>query len=233
MRRSLARLLVRQGRLGQALDELDELSKRQLNAGQLDAMIETMREMSAMAGDNPAVKAILAERFLKRGCPDEALLELERIAAIHEGAGRTDKAAETLRQAADTAWMIGSHGRAYALYDRVLALAPDNVTLRQAYINCLLQGGRRDDTATQQRAIAATFWGAHKVQETIAALHQVIVLDPRDAGSYAQLGEALSSVGEYAQAERVYRRLVRLTPDDPIIRAKQTAMAMLAREGKS
>jgi len=54
------------------------------------------------------------------------------------------------------------------------------------------------------------------VQETIAALHQVIVLDPRDVESYSLLGEALASVGEYAQAERVYRRLVRLTPDDPI-----------------
>jgi len=70
------------------------------------------------------------------------------------------------------------------------------------------------------------------VQETIAALHQVIVLDPRDAESYGLLGEALASVGEYGQAERVYRRLVRLTPDDPVAKAKQAAMVMLIRENR-
>ncbi len=232
IRRRLAALYHEAGRLGQALDELDALSTAQLNVGRLDAMVETLHQMSALAGDNLTVKAHLVERYFKRGCPDEALLELDAIAAIHQAAGRPDDAAEALRQAADTAWMIGQHDRAFLLYDRVLALAPDNVTLRQAYINCLLQGGRQQDAADQQRMIARRFWDARRVQETIAALHQVIVLDPRDVESYSLLGEALASVGEYAQAERVYRRLVRLTPDDPIAKAKQTAMAMLARENK-
>jgi tetratricopeptide (TPR) repeat protein len=230
IRRRLAQLYHEAGRLGQALDELDALSTAQLNAGRLDAMIETLHQMSALAGENLTVKAHLVERYLKRGCPDEALLELDAIAAIHVRAGRPDDAAEALRQAADTAWMIGQHDRGLALYDRVLELAPENVTLRQAYINCLLQGGKQKEAADQQRAIARRFWDQRRVQETIAALHQVIVLDPRDVESYSLLGEALASVGEYAQAERVYRRLVRLTPDDPIAKAKQTAMAMLARE---
>lgn len=233
IRRRLAALYNELGRLGQALDELDDLSTRQLNVGKLDAMVETLHQMSAMAGENLTVKAHLVERYFKRGCPDEALLELDHIADIHQRAGRPNEAAEALRQAADTAWMIGQHARAFDLYDRVLALAPDNVTLRQGYINCLLQGGRQKDAADQQRAIARHFWDARRVQETIAALHQVIVLDPRDAGSYGQLGEALASVGEYAQAERVYRRLIRLTPDDPIAKAKQAAMAMLVRENRA
>jgi tetratricopeptide (TPR) repeat protein len=233
IRRRLAALYNEQSRLGQALDELDDLSTRQLNAGKLDEMVETLHQMSALAGENLTVKAHLVERYFKRGCPDEALLELDHISEIHQRAGRPNEAAEALRQAADTAWMIGQHDRAFTLYDRVLALAPDNVTLRQAYINCLLQGGRQKDAADQQRVIARRFWEARRVQETIAALHQVIVLDPRDAGSYGQLGEALASVGEYAQAERVYRRLVRLTPDDPVAKAKQAAMAMLARENRA
>lgn len=232
IRRRLASLYNEQGRLGQALDELDDLSTHQLNAGRLDAMIETLHQMSALAGENLAVKTHLVDRYLRRGCPDEALAELDRISDIQRRAGRPDEAADALRQAADTAWMIGQHERAFALYDRVLALAPENVTLRQAYINCLLQAGRQPEAATQQRSIARRFWEARRVQETIAALHQVIVLDPRDAESYGLLGEALASVGEYGQAERVYRRLVRLTPDDPVAKAKQAAMAMLVRENR-
>jgi tetratricopeptide (TPR) repeat protein len=233
IRRRLAALYHERGRLGQALDELDDLSTQQLNAGQLDEMIATLHQMSAMAGDNLKIKGHLAERYLKRGCPDEALREFAEIAAIHQRAGHMDDAANILRQAADIAWMIGQHDRAFTLYDQVLELAPENVMLRQAYINCLLQAGRQQEAADQQRAIARQFWETHRVQETIAALHQVIVLDPRDAESYSQLGEALASVGEYAQAERVYRRLVRLTPDDPIAKAKQAAMAMLARESQA
>jgi len=232
IRRRLASLYSEQGRLGQALDELDDLSTHQLNAGRLDAMIETLHQMSVLAGENLTVKAHLVDRYLRRGCPNEALAELDQISDIQRRAGRLDEAANALRQAADTAWMIGQHERAFALYDRVLTLAPDNVTLRQAYINCLLQAGRQSEAVTQQRLIARRFWEARRVQETIAALHQVIVLDPRDAESYGLLGEALASVGEYGQAERVYRRLVRLTPDDPVAKAKQSAMAMLIRENR-
>ena len=43
---------------------------------------------------------------------------------------------------------------------------------------------------------------------------------------------AVKRLGEYGQAERVYRRLVRLTPDDPVAKAKQAAMAMLVRENR-
>ncbi|HET8629317.1 MAG TPA: tetratricopeptide repeat protein [Thermomicrobiales bacterium] len=230
VRQRLAALYQAQGRLGQALDELDDLATQQLNAGRLIEMVDTLKQMSALAGDNLAVKSRLADLYLKRGFPAEALRELDAVAAIHQRAGRQVEAAEALRRGADTAWMIGERERAYALYDQVLALAPENVTLRQAYINCLLQGGRQAEAAEQQRTIARTFWEQRRPQDTIAALHQVIVLDPRDADSYNRLGEALASVGEYAQAERVYRRLVRLTPDDPQARARQTAMAMLAKE---
>ncbi|HEX5505356.1 MAG TPA: tetratricopeptide repeat protein [Thermomicrobiales bacterium] len=233
VRQRLAALYQAQGRLGQALDELDDLATQQLNAGRLLEMVDTLKQMSALAGDNLAVKSRLADLYLKRGFPAEALRELDVVAGLHQRAGHQAEAAEALRRAADTAWMIGERERAFALYDQVLALAPESVTLRQAYINCLLQGGRQAEAAEQQRTIARTFWEQRRPQDTIAALHQVIVLDPRDADSYNRLGEALASVGEYAQAERVYRRLVRLTPDDPQARARQTAMAMLAKEQRT
>lgn len=230
IRQRLATLYDERGRRGQALDELDALAAQQLRAGQLDAMVETLRRMSALAGNHLAVKARLADRFLHRGFPDEALREYDAIATIHEQAGRHDEAAEALRQAAELAWMLSQRDDAFAFYDRALALAPENIGLRQAYINVLLQGGRQAEAAEQQRAIARACWDRRQIPETIAALHQAIVLDPHDTGSYNRLGEALAAVGEYTQAERVYRRLIRLTPDDPLAQARQAAMATLAKE---
>ena len=66
--------------------------------------------------------------------------------------------------------------------------------------------------------------------EAIAALHQVIGLTPDDMTAYYQLGEALSSMGEYLQAEKVYRRIVLMNPDDAVAQAKATAMAALKEQ---
>ena len=45
-----------------------------------------------------------------------------------------------------------------------------------------------------------------------------------------QLGELLSSAGEYRQAERVYRRILSITPDDDIALAKANAMSALGEQ---
>lgn len=223
MRQWLTALYHQQGRLGQALDELDALAERLAETGRLNEMADTLRQMSTLGGDNLLAKTRVADRLLKRGFPEEALRELEGIADIYQRAGQIAEAARALRRAADTAWMIGQRNYAYELYSRILTLAPDDIGPRQAYINCLLQGGRQAEAAAQQRAIAETFREQQQVQETIAALHQVIALDPQDVEAYTWLGEALSSVGEHAQAEQVYRRLAHLTPQDPLDQAQQAA----------
>jgi predicted TPR repeat methyltransferase len=66
--------------------------------------------------------------------------------------------------------------------------------------------------------------------EAVAALHQVIGLTPDDMTAYYQLGEQLASMGEYHQAEKVYRRVVLMNPDDAIANAKATAMAALREQ---
>ncbi len=50
--------------------------------------------------------------------------------------------------------------------------------------------------------------------------------------AYYRLGELLSSMSEYRQAEKVYRRIVLMDPDDAVAQAKATAMASL-KEQKS
>lgn len=227
--RRLAALFTLQGNIGQALDELDELSRRQLQMGQLPGMLETLGQMSALAGDNIAVKNRLVGLYSARGFPRQALRELDRIATIHERAGRPSGAAEALRQSAELAEMIGDRQDATGRYERALALAPHNLGLLQGYINTLLREGRRADAVGHQRTIARTHLAQQEVPAAIAALHQVLVLDPHDIDGHFQLGELLSSAGEYAEAERVYRRLLRLRPDDPLAQEKQLAMAELAK----
>lgn len=227
--RRLAALYTLQGNIGGALDELDTLARRQLADSQLQGMLETLGQMSSLAGDSVAVKQRLVGLYASRGFPREALGELNRIVTIHERAGRPVEAAEALRQSAELGGLIGDHEEASRSYERAVTLAPADTGLRQAYVNALLRAGRHTDAAGQQRAIAQLLWEAGQLPPAIAAFHQVLNLDPRDVESHHRLADALSSVGEYGEAERVYRRLLRLTPDDPVVAEKQAALAALTR----
>lgn len=226
--RRLAALQTLQGNIGGALEELDALARRQLEHGQLEAMRETMGQMSSLAGDSVAVKNRVVGLYAARGFPREALRELERIVTIYERAGRLSEAADTLRRCAELAEMIGAPDEAGDCYLRALRLAPTDTALRQAYVNVLLRSGRRADAVEQQRIIARALGEASDLTGAIAAFHQVLVLDPGDVESHHGLADALSAAGEYGEAERVYRRLVRLAPDDPVAAEKQAAMAALA-----
>ena len=90
--------------------------------------------------------------------------------------------------------------------------------------------GRLSDAAEHQRAVVDLAIKHGRKHEAIAALHQVIGLTPDDMTAYYQLGEALSSMGEYHQAEKVYRRIVLMSPDDAVAQAKATAMAALKEQ---
>lgn len=227
--RRLAALYTLQGNIGGALDELDTLARRLLADSQLEGMLETLGQMSSLAGDSVAVKQRLVGLYASRGFPREALAELNRIVTIHERAGRPFEAAEALRQSAELAELIGDHEEASRGYARAVTLAPADTGLRQAYVNALLRAGRQSDATGHQRAIAHLLWDAGQLPSAIAAFHQVLNLDPRDVESHHRLADALSSVGEYGEAERVYRRLLRLTPGDLVVAEKQAALAALAR----
>jgi tetratricopeptide (TPR) repeat protein len=104
------------------------------------------------------------------------------------------------------------------------------VANRSALVNLYLQVGRLSEAAEHQRAVVDLALKYGRKHEAIAALHQVIGLTPDDVTAYYQLGEALSSMGEYQQAEKVYRRITLMSPDDAVAQAKAMSMAALREQ---
>lgn len=133
----------------------------------------------------------------------------------------------SLVRAAELAWTTGLADETFALYDRIIALAPNAVEHRHGVVAYDLQLNRIEQAAAHQRAIIDLSLREGRRHEAIAALHQVIGLTPDDLSAYFQLGDLLAGAGEYGQAERVYRRILQLAPDDPIAQANATAMAAL------
>jgi tetratricopeptide (TPR) repeat protein len=227
---ALAEAYSRTNQLGSALTVLDELAMSHRKGGRLDDMASVLRQMSQLAPSNIKVKSRLVDAYLQRGFVAEARAELIQRADLEERAEKTKEAIISLQRAADLSWNLGFPQETFNLYDRILALDPEDVSNRSALVNLYLQVGRLSDAAEHQRAVVDLAIKNGRKHEAIAALHQVIGLTPDDMTAYYQLGEALSSMGEYLQAEKVYRRIVLMNPDDAVAQAKATAMAALKEQ---
>ncbi|MDQ3044230.1 MAG: hypothetical protein M3R06_03630 [Chloroflexota bacterium] len=228
--RSLSDALARNGQLGAALAVLDGLAAHFRTSGNLDEMADTLRQMSEMAPTNIKVKARLIDTYLQRGFVAEARAELLRRAELEERLGLIHETAVSLEKAGDLAWNLGDHEETFRLYDQIIALEPEVVDHRHAIVTLYLQDSRVAEAANHQRAIVDISIRENRRHEAIAALHQVIGLTPDDLTAYYQLAELLGSIGEYGQAERVYRRIQFLAPHDAIAQAKVTSMASLREE---
>ena len=227
---ALADAYGRAGQVGSALTVLDQLAMSHRKSGRLDDMATVLRQMSQLAPSNIKVKSRLVDAYLQRGFVAEARAELIQRADLEERASLTKDAVVSLQRAADLSWNLGLQHESFTLYDRMLALDPEDVGNRSALVNLYLQVGRLSEAAEHQRAVVDLALKHGRKHEAVAALHQVIGLTPDDLTAYYQLGEALSSMGEFQQAEKVYRRIVLMDPEDAVAQAKAMSMASLREQ---
>ncbi len=228
VRQTYAELLLEVGRRNEGIRELRSLAQSHEQSGNLSAMAGAMRMISEAVPDSIEIKEMLVGVYLRRGILDEALYELEAIAQLRHEVSDTDGAIEAYSKAAEIACAMGNFALGNDLYDRGVATDPNNVPVRHAAVAFYLQTGSVNRAAEHLREIVRIALLEGDPDEAVAALHQIIGLAPDDLSSYHKLGEVLTAMGEYKQAERVYRRLSDLAPDDPVLHAKQSALAVLA-----
>jgi tetratricopeptide (TPR) repeat protein len=210
----LADLYFRQGNLRQALAELTELVAHYEQENQLDRALDILQHMARLAPSNPAVHKRLSHLYIRRGYIDKGLEELDRLSELQQKRGMIEEAVQSLQQSAEIYWTMGQHDRAYQVYDRIARLAPDDISARQQLVNLHILAGRLADALEEQRNIARIALRHKDTETAIAALHQVLALSAADRWGLRQLGDLLAAVGEHGQAARLYRRLVKLEPDD-------------------
>jgi tetratricopeptide (TPR) repeat protein len=228
IRTGLADLQVAAGRTAEGVRELRYIAERYEQAGNLDRMVDAMRHISAAVPNNVEMKAKLIEGYIQRGVPEDAMRELRLLGDLHLKRGRMSDAASAYTRGAEIASTTGNFRRAMDLFDRAIGADPENVGVRHAAVAYYIMTGAVDKATEQLREVVRIALQMQDPDEAVAALHQIIGLSPAEASAYHKLGEVLTSLGEYAQAERVYRRLAAFTPDDPVLTAKQSALAALA-----
>ncbi len=216
----LADLYFRRGDLKQALAELTELVAHYEQKNQIDRALEILQHMVRLAPSNIGVHKRLSHLYIRRGYIDKGLEELETLAELQQKKGLIDDAVRSLRQMAEIFWTMGRHDRAYQIYDRIVHLAPDDVSAHQELVNLHILAGRLADALEEQRNIARIALNHKETETTVAALHQVLALDPQDRWALRELANLLAVIGEHAQALRLYKRLIRLEPNNAEIQAR-------------
>lgn len=216
----LADLYFRQGNLRQALAELNGLATHYEQTNDLDRALEVLQQMVRLAPSNLAVRRKLATLSIRRGFVDRGLSELETVAELQQKKGMIEEAVRSLQQIAEIYWTMGRQDRAYQAYGRIVQLVPHDVAARQQLVNLHILAGRLADALEEQRTIARIALERKETETAIAALHQVLALNPEDRWALRELGDLLSAIGEHGQAVRLYRRLARLEPEDTEVAAR-------------
>lgn len=219
----LADIYFRQGKLNEALAQLDELATHYESRQDLDRAIESLDYGAKLAPNNIGNSRRLAQLNLRRGYIDKGLEGLERVAELQRRAGQLKDAVASLQQAAEVYQMLGQMDNARETYDKIVKIAPNDVEARQWLSIMYTLAGRTRDAITEKKQLVRIFLQQRDYESAIAELHQIYGLDQNDPETLFQLGDVLMRREEYEQAMRTYARLAKLGVDLERVEALQAA----------
>ena len=226
----LADIYFRQGHLTDALGELNDVLVSYQKVGDTEKTLETLGHMSRLAPNNIAVRRKLSELYLKLGMTDQGVSELNTLAELQLKAGLLKDAMRTYGKAADLHYTLGQHDKAIGIYERIVRIAPRDLSARDQLVNMYVQAGKIKEAIASERALADLFIQEGRADDAIAALHQLLALAPEDVPALYALAKQLTAIGEYGQAARLYARLLRLDPENDHLPSLQSEMQRLAEE---
>jgi tetratricopeptide (TPR) repeat protein len=224
-----AEILEQSGSGTAALQTLEELLRRQESSHQYADAIVTLEAMIVMSPGNTRLRGRVVENCLKVGKFEQAIDQLVTQGRLFHKSGRLTEAEAPIHRAIEIVTMTSDWEQVTKLHRLLISFAPEETRLRHAAVATYVQYGRTTDAIDQLREIVRIAREHSNLDEAIAASHQMLALDPNDPAAYHQLGELLVLIQEYNQADRVYRRLANLVPDDHAVKAKRSAIAALTR----
>jgi len=121
------------------------------------------------------------------------------------------RAAERLEDAIWSAWMYHGHDEAEAALERAAAdMAAGRFDIAETRLAILVR--RRPDWAEAWNKQATLHYLRGRDDETVAAIHRTLELEPRHFGALAALGEVLRAQGEREPARLAFGCALRLHP---------------------
>jgi tetratricopeptide (TPR) repeat protein len=205
----LSDIYFRQGRLNEALAQLDELATHYEQRQALDRAIEALEDALRLAPNNIPISHRLAKMYIRRGHLDKGVDALVRVAELQRREGQIKDAIANLQQAAEVHWTLGRQAEARTLYDKIVHIAPNDIEARQWLSFMYTLAGMIPEAVAQKKQIIRILIQRRDLDNAIAEMHQIYGLDQNDTDNLFQLGDALMRRQEYEQAIRIYNRLAK------------------------
>ncbi|RRR70647.1 MAG: tetratricopeptide repeat protein [Candidatus Viridilinea halotolerans] len=206
----LADVYFRQGKLNEALAQLEDLASHYEERQQLDRAIEMLEYALKIAPNHIAISSRLARMQLRRGYLDKGVEGLVRAADLQKKAGQLKDAVASLQEAAQVHWTLSDHDKARQMYDKIVQIAPNDVDARQWLSLMYTLMGRSGEAIEEKKQIARIFAKQRDYDNAIAELHQIIGLNQRDLDAYYMLGDMLMRREEFSQAVQLYTRMMKM-----------------------
>ncbi len=203
-----------------------------------------------------------AQKLVEKGQVDKAIKEFLKVVAddpkdvrvwlkladLYSKIGKKSDAASTLQRVAEFYAEQGFYLKAVAVYKQILKVDPRQVEINQRLADLYKQLGLLPDARDQYEAMAAFFTAEGRTKDALAAMKQIVELDPENVDARRKLGEvyvkeqmqreAIDEFGRAAEQMRaqkngegylqVAERLLTLTPDNRAL-AKDIARVHLGR----
>jgi tetratricopeptide (TPR) repeat protein len=206
----LSDIYFQQGKLSEAVAQLDELATHYENRQYLDSAIEILQDGLKLAPNNVNIGSRLANLYIRRGYPDKGIEGLVKVADQQRRTGQLKDAIASLQKAAEILWMQGKQDEVLAIYDKIIQIAPNDLEARQWIAIMHTLANRNKEAITQKKEIVRILAEQRDYDNAIAELHQIIGLNQQDIEAHFLLGDMLMRRGEYTQAVKLYARMSKM-----------------------
>jgi pilus assembly protein FimV len=165
-----------------------------------------------------------AQKYLERGSFEKALAMFQaavkedpkdtrtwlRMAEVHVRLGQNEKATEVYQKTVDLYVEQGFFQRAVAVYKNIIKLSPEFIDARLKLADVFRQLGLLSDAVQQLEQASALFQKANRIPEALAALKQIIDLNPEQPNPRIRYAEMASQAGALKEAAAEFAEAARL-----------------------
>jgi tetratricopeptide (TPR) repeat protein len=206
----LADIYFQQGKLTEALTQLEELATHYESRQDLDRAIDALETGVKLAPNNIPIGSRLAKLYVRRGYLDKGIEHMTRVAEQQRKAGQLKDAVLSLQQVAEIHSTLGNQDAALAIFDKIVQIMPNDIETRQWLAIMHTLAFRTKQAIAEKKQLVRIYLQQRDLEGATEELFTIIALDQADKEAHLQLGDVLMRREEYEQALRIYTRLAKM-----------------------
>jgi tetratricopeptide (TPR) repeat protein len=217
----MAEIMMREGRVRQAIAKYNMVAKTYLVRGENDRAASILNEVLEMAPLDIAVRKSLIELLESEERWEEALDQYIDLADTHHQLGNFEMAQETFGAAEKMAARVGASvdkvvrikhriadidqmrldmRRAQKTYEDIIRLAPDDERAQRMLIDIHYRQGNQVEALKRLDQLLSLYAKGKQPQRITQLLEELVTLYPNDAGLRSRLAAIYRQVGRKAEA---------------------------------